>query len=123
PIEVVDVDKVPRTTVSIYPDEARKDLTALEIELPRLSAGHRIVPKLEGLSVDELKREFAKYHKLPLGSQGKTVIVYEGRHLVTGEVVERMKIHLPLLATGAGAVSYFVKEIEQVCKLRGTHAA
>ena len=95
----------------------------LEIELPRLSAGHRIVPKLEGLSLDDVKREFSKYLKLPLGAQGKTVIDYEGRHLVTGEVVERMKIHLPLLATGAGAVSYFVKEIEQVCRLRGIHAA
>src|SRR5207244_4907838 len=26
PIEVVDVDKVPRTTVTIYPDETNKDL-------------------------------------------------------------------------------------------------
>jgi len=123
PIEIVDVDKVPRTTVSIYPDEARKDLAALDIALPRLSAGHRIVPKLEDLRFEHVAREFSKYQKLPLGARGKTEVQYEGRHLVTGEIVERMKLHLPLLATGVGAVSYFVKELEQVCKLRGTHAA
>ena len=122
-IEVVDIDKVPRTTVSIYPDEARKNVRAREITVPRLSAGHRIVPKLEGLSLDDVKKEFTKYQKLPLGKRGKTEIDYVGRHLVTGEIVEKMKIHLPLLSTGAGTVSYFVKELEQVCKLRGTHVA
>ncbi|MCP5060299.1 MAG: DEAD/DEAH box helicase family protein [bacterium] len=123
PIEIIDVDKVPKTTVSIYPDDARKDLEALELAIPRLTAGHRIVPKLEGLSLDDIKKEFSKHQKLPLGASGETAIQYEGRQLITNEIVERMKIHLPLLATGAGAVSYFVKELEQVCKLRGTHAA
>ena len=122
PIEVVDVDKVPRTTVSIYSDKARKDIDALELELPVLSAGHRIVPKLEGLAFTDVERASSKYEKLPLGSRGRTEIKYEGRHLVTGEVVQSMKIHLPLLETGAGAVSYFVKELEQVCKIRGMHA-
>ena len=122
PIEVVDVDRVPATTVSIYPDEAHKDLTGLEIEVPRLSGGHRIQSTLKELNIEDVRAEFGKYKPLPLGTQRATEIQYEGRHLLTNEVVERLKINLPLLESGAGAVSYFVKQLEQVCKLRGTHA-
>lgn len=122
PIELVDIDKVPTTTVSIYPDSERKNLPTLEIEIPRLSTSHRIVPKLEGLTFEEVKKAFSNYEKLPLGKPGKTHIDYVGKHLITGELVERMRIHLPLLETGVGAVSFFVRELEQACKVRGTHA-
>lgn len=122
PIEVVDIDRVPKTTVSIYPDEAHKDLKVLEIEVPRLSGGYRIQVTLEGLKIDDVRKEFRKYRPLPLGTQGKTEIQYEGRHLFTNEVVERLKINLPLLESGVGAVSYFVKQLEQICRLRGTHS-
>ncbi|MGD0091264.1 MAG: DEAD/DEAH box helicase family protein [Planctomycetota bacterium] len=122
PIEIVDVDKVPTTTVSIYPDTARKDVKALDIELPRLSAGYRTAATVQGLSIEDVKREFAKYKPLPLGGKTKTEIQYEGRHLFTGEVIERMKINLPLLSSGVGALSYFVRQLEQVCKVRGLHA-
>jgi len=123
PIEIVDIDRVPATTVSIYPDGAHKDLNALEIEVPRLSGGHGIKPTLEGLKIEDVRAEFKKYKPLPLGAKGETEIQYEGRHLFTNEVVERLKINLPLLESGVGAVSYFVKQLEQVCKLRGTHTA
>jgi len=122
PIEVVEIERVPSTTISIFPDEANKNVTDLEIAIPTLSAGHRIVPTLEKLSIDDVRREFRKYKPLPLAGPVKTEIDYEGRHLFTDEVVERMKIDLPLLQTGVGAVSYFVKQIEQICKLRGLHA-
>jgi type III restriction enzyme len=122
PIEMVDVDRVPATTISIYPDEARKDLRKLDILVPKLTAGHRMLAKLEGLTLEEVRQEFSKYKPLPLGGKGKTDIDYEGRHLFTGEVVERMKINLPLLESGVGAVSYFVKQLQQICKLRGLHA-
>jgi type III restriction enzyme len=121
PIEIVDSDRVPATTVSIYPDEARKDLEALEILLPALAGGHRMLPKLEGLTIDDVRKEFSKYRPLPLGGKGNSDIEYEGRHLLTGEVIERMKIDLPLLESGVGAVSYFVKLLERICKLRGMH--
>lgn len=121
PIEIVDSDSVPSTTISIYPDEARKDLKKLEVELPSLAAAHRVMPSLSGLTIDEVRKSFTKYKKLPLGGHGDTSIEYEGRHLFTGEVVERMKIDLPLLESGVGAVSYYVRQLEQICKLRGLH--
>jgi type III restriction enzyme len=123
PIEVVDIADVPKTTVSIYPDNTNKDVKNLEIEVPRLSSGHRIQATLEGLKIEDVRKEFKKYQPLPLGGLGKTEIEYEGRHLFTNEVVERLKINLPLLESGVGAVSYFVKQLEQICKVRGTHAA
>lgn len=122
PIEVTDIDSVPATTVSIYPDEGRKDLKTLEIAVPSLSQAHRIIPKLEGLTIDDVKKAFAKYKPLPLGGEARTEIDYEGKHLFTGEVIERMKIHIPLLESGVGAVSYYVQQLEQVCKVRGLHA-
>ncbi len=121
PLEVVDIDRVPATTISIYPDEARKDLAALEIEVPALTAGHHTLPKLVGLKIKDVKKEFGKYKLLPLGTKGATEVEYEGRHLFTGEVIEKMKINLPLLESGVGAVSYYVKQLEHICKLRGLH--
>lgn len=122
-IEIVDIDIVPATTISIFPDEIHKDLKALEIEVPTLTPGIRIIPMLEGLTNEDIKREFGKYKPLPLGGKGTEEIDYEGRHLLTGEIVEKMKIHLSLLESGIGAVSYFVKHLETICRLRDLHTA
>lgn len=122
PIEIVDADSIPATTVSIYPDAARKDLTKLEILLPTLSAGHRMLPRLEGLAIEDVRQAFAKYRPLRLGAGVATEIAYEGRHLCTGEIIEQMKLDLPLLDSGVGAVSYYVKQVERICRLRGLHA-
>jgi type III restriction enzyme len=46
PIEVVDIEQVPKTTITIYPDEANKDLKALNLLIPRLSASHRTVSEV-----------------------------------------------------------------------------
>jgi type III restriction enzyme len=121
PLEVVELDRVPATTISIFPDEAHKDVNALNIQLPTLSAGFRIVPRLEGLTIQDVKKAFKPYRPLPLGKQGNNEIQYEGRHLFTGEVVEKLQLNLPLLASGIGAVSYYVKQLETICKLRGLH--
>ncbi|MEZ5358282.1 MAG: DEAD/DEAH box helicase family protein [Candidatus Zixiibacteriota bacterium] len=121
PIEIVDIKKVPRTTVSIFPDPS-KDHDKLDIRIPQLTAAHRTIPKLEGLTIDEIKEGFKLYSPLPIGAEIKTKIDYEGRHLITEEIIEKMKIDLPLLGTGAGAISFYVKELEYICKLRGTHS-
>jgi type III restriction enzyme len=122
PIEMVDLDRVPATTISIFPDEAHKDVNLLDIQIPTLTAGYRIVPKLEGLTLPDVKKAFKPYKALPLSKQGNSEIQYEGRHLFTGEVIEKLQLNLPLLESGIGAVSYYVKQLETICKLRGLHS-
>lgn len=121
PIIIVDSDQIPRTTVSIFPD-SDKCTPELEIRIPQLTAAHRTLPKIEGLTFEDVKDSFKKYTRLPVGGEAKTKLDYEGKHLITGEIVEKMKINLSLLETGVGAVSFYVKELELVCKLRGTHS-
>ncbi|MBI5640804.1 MAG: DEAD/DEAH box helicase family protein [Nitrospirae bacterium] len=120
PIEIVDIDKVPKTTVTIYPDTS-KDFEKLDIKLPVLTAGFKRTPKLENLTIDDIKSAFSKFKPLPLGEATKKEIDYEGRHLFTNEVIEKMKIQLPLLESGMGAISYFREELERITSLRGTH--
>ncbi|MDR0534971.1 MAG: hypothetical protein LBG65_01210 [Puniceicoccales bacterium] len=123
-IDVTEVSRVPKTTVSIYPDEARKDVAALDIPVPQITAGAVNTATLGEIDFDEVKKAFKRLGlpPLPLEKAKDGHLDYEGRHLVTGEILEKMKIHLPLLRTGVGAVSYFVKELEMVAHLRGTHA-
>lgn len=121
-IEIIDIDKIPKTTVSIFPDKDKKDIKALDILIPILSSEHKPILKLEGLTIEDVKNAFKRYSPLPLGSKGKDEIDYEGRTLFTNEIVEKMKISLQLLESGVGAVSYFVTELEHICKLRGTHS-
>jgi len=123
PLEVVDIDQIPRTTVTIYPDSS-KDLAKLDLVIPRLSPGYSISSSLEGLTFEAVRDEFkrAGFRPLPLGSPVKSDITYEGRHLITDEVVERMKMSLPLLSDGVGAVSFFGQELQHVARIRGQHA-
>jgi type III restriction enzyme len=121
PIEVVDVDRVPATTISIFPDAAHKDVSALEIEVPRLSAATRTLPVLAPIAEAEVREAFKPYKRLPLTEKGVVEMQYEGRHLITGEVIEHMKVSLALLESGVGAVSFFEQELEYVCKVKNTH--
>jgi type III restriction enzyme len=118
----VEIDHVPRTTVTIYPDSENKDLTALELQIPRLSAGYRIQHELSDIPFDEIQKGFEHFKPLPLGEPEDKEIQYEGRHLLTDEVVERMRIKLDLLQDGMGAISFYREEIERAVKLRSTHA-
>lgn len=121
PIEVVDVDKVPKTTVTIYPDKT-KDLGKLDIVIPPLSAGFKRTPKLEDITIEDVKKSFSRFSPLPLGEARKTESDYEGRHLFTNEIVEKMMVQLPLLQGGIQAISFYVKELESITRLRGTHS-
>jgi type III restriction enzyme len=120
PLTVVDVNKIPRMTVTVFPDPAR-DLENLDIEIPQLTAGYRIEPVLEGLVFEDVIKGFARYLPLPLGHARQSEIDYEGRTLITDEIVERMKIKLPLLSDGVGAVSFFREELERATKVRNAH--
>lgn len=120
PLEIVDVEKVPVTTVSIYPD-TKKDVATLDIAIPRLTAANQTLAALGPIALAEVQEAFKKYPPLPLGASGPDDVQYEGRHLITGQVVEHMKVHLALLESGYGAVSFFVQELEHICKVKGTH--
>ena len=120
-IEMVDLEKIPVTTVSIFPDISAKDSAALDIPIPRLSAGNQTLTALGPITEAEMRTAFQKYSPLPLGERGPDAVQYEGRHLITGEVVEHMKVNLALLASGIGAISFYVQELEHICKVKGTH--
>ena len=119
-IGIVDSKDVPKTTITIYPDK-KKDFDALDIVLPSLTAAHGIQPKLEDITIKEVKEAFQAYQALPLGSIGTTELKYEGHHLISGELVEQMKLYQPLLQNGITAISYFVRELEKICKVQSTH--
>lgn len=121
-IEETDVETVRPTTVTIFPDEARKDLAALDIVIPRLTPAHRPVPVLEGLTPADVEAAANRYEKLPLGEAGPEEINYEGRHLFTNELFEQMKVKLPMLENGWRAVSFYREELEIACGVRSTQA-
>jgi type III restriction enzyme len=120
-IETIDVDHIPKTTVTIFPDKEHKDFAALDIVLPEVSGGFSRTASLEGLTLEDVRKQFARYRPLPVGEARSEEIHYEGRHLITDELVEQMKIRLPLLENGMGAVSFYREELERICGLRGTH--
>ena len=121
PITMSDIDKVLATTVSIFPDP-NKDWNALDILLPPITAGHELLPRLKDLSIQDVRNAARRFRALPLGDKGATDVEYEGRHLFTDEVVEQMKVSLPLLKNGYHAITFFVRELENVCKVQSTHA-
>lgn len=118
-IEVVDAEKVRRTTVSIFPDAEHKDLNHLKLTIPKLTPGFTRTPKLENLSFDDIQGAFSQFKPLPIGEPGETIINYEGKHLITDEVIESLKIQLPLLSTPGGSISYYRVELERMTKLTG----
>lgn len=120
PIEIVDVDRVPTTTVSIFPDPA-KDLKKLEVLIPRLTAAAQTLAVLGLITEAEVRTAFGAYKPLPIGERGPSEVPYEGKHLITGEVVERMKVNLVLLDSGVGALSFYVHELEYIAKVKSTH--
>lgn len=121
-IETIDVDRVPKTTVAIFPDRENKDCAALDIVIPSVTAGFSRRPTLEGLTIGHVRERFARYQPLPVGEVRSEKVEYQERHLITDEVVLRMDMRLPLLASGVGAISFFREELEMICGLRGTHA-
>jgi type III restriction enzyme len=120
-LESVDIEKLPRMTVSIFPDAEHKDLAALDLKIPRLSQGIRIDSDLSGLDFEDVRKAFSNLEALPLGQPRAEEITYEGRHLITDELIQQMKIKLPLLSDPIGAISFYREELERAVKIKGTH--
>ncbi len=122
PIPEVEVGHVPVTTVSIYPDP-KKDLEKLRIGIPSLTDAFRVVSKVTEITFEDVKNASKALPKLKLGTPREVELEYEGRSLITNEVVERLTISLPLLKDGIGAITFYRQELESICRVRGTHAA
>ncbi len=120
---VAKVDDIPKITVSIFPDGEHKDLNKLDLLLPTVSPAYTRIPKLDGLTVEDVKRQFSGLKPLALKEQSQDEIHYEGRHLLTNEIVEEMTIKLPLLESGIGAISFFRDELEHITALHGMHSS
>ncbi|MBL0871657.1 MAG: DEAD/DEAH box helicase family protein [Phycisphaerales bacterium] len=116
--EMTDAEKTEKTTVDIFVDP-KKDTAALDLLIPQLSAGYGVKPTVEGLTIADVQKRFGSMAKLPLGNKSDRVIDFEGRALTTGEVIQRLRLELPLMATNAMAVSYYVQLIEGECKVGG----
>lgn len=122
PILAVDPETLARLTVSIYPDADNKDMAALDLVVPRLTYAHRVTNKLGTITFEAIREKFLPLGPLELGEAGGREIKYEGRTLITNELVEQMRVKLPLLENGYGAISYYRELIERACKVKGTHA-
>jgi len=116
--EVGDAEKPQKTTVDIFVDP-KKDAAALEIMLPQLSAGYSRKPIINPPTMADVKAGFAKLQKLPLGTKTDRIVDFEGRSLVTGEILARLRIDLPHMATAALAVTFYVELIEAECRVQG----
>ena len=120
PIEIVELERVPTTTTSIFPD-SEKDASKLDIAIPRLTTSAQTLDVLAPIREAELREAFKPCKPLPVGEPGPSEVAYEGRHLITGEVVEHMKVNLALLDSGVGAISFYEQELEYICKVKATH--
>ena len=121
PIASKDVGEIEATTTSIFPD-TKKDIEALDISFPLLSPSIRIAPLLEEITEEQIRNEFTKYMPLPLGRERKDNVDYEGRHLITNEVIEAMSVYLPLLEHGVTAIAYFAKKLGKACRIQNSHS-
>jgi len=121
---VVDVNKVPTITVSTFPDGEHKDLTELDMVIPAISPSYTRIPKIDGLTIEDVRARFSSLKPLKLKEQSSfDEVHYEGRTLVTNEIVEQMTIKMPLLESGVGAISFYRSELEHITGLHGLHPA
>jgi type III restriction enzyme len=116
--EVAGSKDIDKTTVDIFVD-TKRDLDALAIEIPQLSAGYSRKPLVAPITLEDARQGFRSLEKLPLDSNTDRIMDFEGRALTTGEVVQKLKLELPTLAVNAMAVSFYVQLIEKECAVTG----
>ncbi len=121
-LPIIPAKDITGTTVTIFPDAENKDLEQLDILLPSVSPGYTRIAKLDGLIIDDVRKQFSGLIPLKLKETSIVDLIYEGETLFTNEIVERMEIKLPLLESGYGALSFYVNELEQIADLHGLHS-
>ncbi len=94
----------------------------MELTLPQWTAGYQTSKVLAPIERSDVDVAADRYGRLPIGEATSWTVDYRGKHLVTGEVVEASRIELPLLHNPMGAVRYFVKQFERICKVPGLPA-
>jgi hypothetical protein len=99
----------------------QREALEIFIYLKEVSGGFRRNPRLDNITIDDVKKAFSRFTPLPVGEVRRTEIDYEGRHLFTNEIIEKMKVQIPLLESGIGAVSFYREELERQTSLKGTH--
>jgi len=100
-IETIDVDRVPKTTVAIFPTRKTKTAAPWISSFPRL-VQDSAAARFGGSNITDVRQQFARYQPLPVGEARTERIEYQERHLITDEVVMKMEIRLPLLQSGVG---------------------
>jgi hypothetical protein len=63
--------------VTIFPDRENKDITRLDSILPAVSVGYTRTPKLDNLTIADIRKEFSRYGPLTLGIKRPEEIQYE----------------------------------------------
>ena len=114
---IQDASGIKPTVVHIYPDPEKDG--DLEIEYPTLTHAHSLdLMELKSISHQDVEEQWEGKEKLSLDSASS--IDYQGVHMLTQEVVEWMKLDVPLLTNGWTAITYFVKQLEYACRVPPT---
>jgi type III restriction enzyme len=105
-------------TVTIFVEHERKNVEALEIELPLVADAIETVQELEGLTFEVVRDAFqARFKPLPIGKKREGNIQYRERHLFTDEVVSTMQLDAGLLERAWSAPSYFAQQLGRACRI------
>lgn len=120
-IAVLPMREVFKQTVTIFVDE-RKDVKALEIEIPVVSDAIQTTQELQGLTFEEVRAAFrASFRPLPIGQKREGPIEYKERHLFTDEIVTTMKLDAGLLNNAWSAPAYFAQMLGRACRISNPH--
>ncbi|MFN4294697.1 MAG: DEAD/DEAH box helicase [Thermoflexales bacterium] len=123
-IAVLPMREAFKQTVTIFVDHERKDVAALDIELPLVSDAVETTQELQGLTFEEVRDAFlARFKPLPIGSKREGAIEYRERHLFTDEIVTSMKLDAGLLNNAWSAPSYFAQMLGRACRISNPHQA
>lgn len=123
-IAVLPVREALKQTVTIFVDHERKDVPALEIEIPLVSDAIQTTQELQGLTFEDVRAAFqAQFKPLPIGDKREGAIEYKERHLFTDEIVATMRLDAGLLANAWSAPAYFAQMLGRACRISTPHQA